>query len=58
MSVDAGRTALADGRWAEARAIFEDLLVGEQSRAAPEDLGVAARWLHDEPTAVCVGCRR
>jgi DNA-binding NarL/FixJ family response regulator len=54
MTIDAGRAALADGRWAEARAIFEELVAGEESPATLEGLGVAARWLHDEETAVGV----
>jgi DNA-binding NarL/FixJ family response regulator len=47
-----GRSALADGRWAEARACFEALVSEDEDPANLEGLGMAARWLLDEPAAV------
>ena len=47
-----GRDALADGRWAEARACFEALLAAEEDPAHLEGLGTAQRWLLDEAAAV------
>lgn len=54
MTIDAGRAALADGRWAEARTIVERLVAAEESPTTLEGLGVAARWLNDQDTAVDV----
>jgi ATP/maltotriose-dependent transcriptional regulator MalT len=45
--VAAGAAALAEGRWADARARFEAQLAVEESPAAWEGLGWAGYWLHD-----------
>lgn len=52
MTSDEGWAALADGRWAEARACFERLLTEDEDPSYREGLGTAARWLLDEPAAV------
>ncbi len=54
-SVDAlaaGREALLRGAWREARARFEEALAVEESPAAYEGLGIAARFLWDAEAAV------
>ena len=51
-TAEAGREALADGRWADARACFEALLAGGEDPALLEGLGTAHRWLLDEAAAV------
>jgi LuxR family maltose regulon positive regulatory protein len=48
----AGRAALLRGAWAEARARFEEALAAEESPAAYEGLGIAARYLWDAEGAV------
>jgi ATP/maltotriose-dependent transcriptional regulator MalT len=48
----AGRAALWRGAWREARARFEEALAVEESPAAYEGLGVAARYLLDGDGAV------
>lgn len=52
MGIEAGRAALSEARWADARDIFERLLAGGDSAEVLEGLGVAARWLNDQATAV------
>jgi DNA-binding NarL/FixJ family response regulator len=52
VTLEAGREALRDGRWAEARRAFEALLASGESPEALEGLGDAARWQHDEPAAL------
>jgi ATP/maltotriose-dependent transcriptional regulator MalT len=52
VSIEVGRAALADGRWREARGIFEGLLEAGESPEALEGLGLAARWELDEPAAM------
>jgi len=47
-----GRAALLRGAWRQARARFEEALALEESPAAYEGLGVAARYLLDAETAV------
>lgn len=47
-----GRAALVRGAWRQARALFEEALAVEESPAAYEGLGVAARYLLDAETAV------
>ena len=49
---DAGWAALADGRWTEARAQFEQALHLEESAEALEGLSWAAWWLDDAPTVL------
>jgi LuxR family maltose regulon positive regulatory protein len=46
----AGRAALADGRWRDAREQFEQALAGGAGPAALEGLSWAAWWLDDEAT--------
>jgi len=47
-----GRVALVRGAWLQARAHFEAALAGDESPAAYEGLGVAARYLLDVEAAV------
>jgi DNA-binding NarL/FixJ family response regulator len=47
---DAGWVELGHGRWAEARALFEDQLASEETPEACEGLSWAAWWLDDEET--------
>jgi ATP/maltotriose-dependent transcriptional regulator MalT len=51
-AIAAGRAALLRGAWREARSRFEEALVVEESPAAFEGLGVAARYLWDTEAAV------
>ena len=51
-AIAAGRAALLLGAWREARARFEGALAVEESPAAFEGLGVAARYLWDAEAAV------
>ncbi|HXV58658.1 MAG TPA: LuxR C-terminal-related transcriptional regulator [Gaiellaceae bacterium] len=51
-AIAAGRAALLRGAWREARARFEEALAVEESPAAFEGLGVAARYLWDADAAV------
>src|SRR5207249_1779665 len=51
-AVAEGRAALLRGAWLEARAHFEEALTVEESPAAYEGLGVAARYLWDSDGAV------
>jgi ATP/maltotriose-dependent transcriptional regulator MalT len=51
-AIAAGRAALLRGAWGEARARFEEALAVEESPAAFEGLGVAARYLWDAEAAV------
>ena len=46
----AGWAALAEGRWEDARAVFEGLLAGDTSPEALEGLSWAAWWLDDADT--------
>jgi len=48
--LQAGRAALVDGRWAEARASFQEALADEESPEAFEGLSWAAWWLDDAET--------
>lgn len=48
--VEAGRQALAQGSWADARARFEDALASGESPEALEGLSWAAWWLNDAAT--------
>ena len=48
----AGREALLRAAWAEARARFDGALAVEETVAALEGLGVAARWQMDGPAAL------
>ena len=50
MTADDGWTALADGRWTDARAHFEDALATGPSPGALEGLSWAAWWLDDAAT--------
>ena len=52
-----GRTALAEARWADARALFEDALAEEETPEAFEGLSWAAWWL-DEAEAVLAARER
>jgi DNA-binding CsgD family transcriptional regulator len=45
-----GWAALAEGRWADARVVFERALSGEEGPEAFEGLSWAAWWLDDAPT--------
>jgi LuxR family transcriptional regulator, maltose regulon positive regulatory protein len=51
-AVAEGRAALWRGAWREARSRFEEALAAEESPAAYEGLGVAARYLLDADGAV------
>jgi ATP/maltotriose-dependent transcriptional regulator MalT len=51
-AIAAGRAALLRGAWQEARARFDEALAIEESPAAFEGLGVAARYLWDVGAAV------
>ena len=51
-AIAAGGAALLRGAWREARARFEEALAVEESPAACEGLGVAARYLWDAKAAV------
>ena len=51
-TAEAGREALADGRWADARDCFEALVADGDDPAHLEGLGTAHRWLLDEAAAV------
>lgn len=51
-SIDAGRAALLRGAWVEASQRFSDALAAEQSPAAYDGLGVAARYQGDLEAAV------
>jgi ATP/maltotriose-dependent transcriptional regulator MalT len=51
-AIDAGRAALRRGSWAQARERFREALVADDSAAAYEGLGIAARYLGDGAGAV------
>ena len=51
-AIEAGRAALVRGAWAEAREHFQDGLALEESSAAYEGLGVAARYQWDAGAAI------
>jgi DNA-binding CsgD family transcriptional regulator len=51
-SIAAGREALERAAWAEARSQFESALAVEETVAALEGLGVAARWQMDGAAAL------
>jgi LuxR family maltose regulon positive regulatory protein len=51
-AIAAGGAALVRGAWRQARARFEEALAVEESPAAYEGLGVAARYLSDAEAAV------
>lgn len=52
-----GLTALAAGRWVEARALFERALADEERPDTLEGLSWAAWWLDDGPTAIAARSR-
>ena len=50
-AISAGRAALLRGAWREARARFQEAVAVEESPAAFEGLGIAARYLWESEAA-------